>query len=262
MRLLALLLLAAASPPVVTSEKLGDGHFRLTLKAARISTPEAGQSLLLTEATRLCAGQPVYFGHYRWSGVDRADDDAASAAPVSLTLVQEMTCGIPPGAPPAPARPAAPPLAPAAAFQPSAGDLTEVVDRSRRFYELRNQGRYADAWAMLTPSMQEMAPLAHWREDAAATGRKVGKLRLTPVAVTWYDHPADAQVSGVFAAVDFTADATDAALVCGYLIWLRQEDGSWRLMREQLSFVDRASAKGATPSKIEALRGQLGCRKA
>jgi Protein of unknown function (DUF4019) len=254
MPILAALLLATTPPsPEMRSEKLGDGEYRIILVAPGLTLAE-GQMKALQEAARLCGGYPVSLGHYRWRSNERLGDAAAPPAPVSLTLEQEARCAV---APP-------PPVASAAATAggpANPAEITAVLDLTRRYFEARTSARYTEAWALLTQSMQEMSPLEEWRARAIEFNRQAGAgPSLTPVKVTWYDNPPNAPVAGTFVAVDFLGESKALEAICGYVVWLRQPDGSWRLTREEQGVITRDQARGSTPEQRAQLRTAMGCR--
>jgi len=80
------------------------------------------------------------------------------------------------------------------------------------------------------------------------------------VGVTFYDDPADAATLGRFAAVDYRASYDSRAFYCGYVIWLRQSDGGYRLIREDETLAPDAIARSLTAEQLAALTRQPGCR--
>lgn len=249
MPILTALLLAAAPPSIaISSEKIGEKRYRIVLTAPGL-TLEQGQLRAGTEASRLCGG-PVTLGRFGWRSDERLDSSDRTRTPVSLTLEQEADCGSPP---PVAARPTG--------WKPGAADLKTVMDLTARYFEARDSGRYGDAWNLLTPSMREMESLADYQaRQIDFKARAGGGLRREPVAVTWYDNPPNAPLGGIFAAVDFVGKADKLEIICGYLMWLRQPDGSWRLTREEEgSIEDRPGVKSSAEQLAQA-KTAMGCR--
>ncbi|HEU0133191.1 MAG TPA: DUF4019 domain-containing protein [Allosphingosinicella sp.] len=240
----ALLIAAAPSAPVVRSEKLEEGRFRITLTAPGL-TLEQGQAKAGEEAARLCGGDAL-LGRYRW----RSDEEVGSGTTIALTLEQEAECGkAPPGTVPKPI-----------GFKPTAADERRVLDLTARYFAARDSGRYRDAWNLLTASMQEMEPLADYQaRQIDFRARASSGLRRDPVAVTWYDNPPNAPAGGIFAAVDFVGRSSKLQLLCGYLIWLRQPDGSWRLTREEEGSLERGTAP-SSPEQLAKAKAAMHCR--
>jgi hypothetical protein len=244
-------LLLAAPAPEMRSERLSDGGYRIVLTAPGL-TLEQGQARAMAEAARLCGGPPVTLGHYRWRSNERLDHATGARTPVSLTLEQEARCD---AAPP----PVSAAQGPASSWRPGPADEASVLDFTARYFAARDSGRYAEAWALLTPTMQEMSPLAEWRRQAAEFARGAGAIRRrTPVKVTWYDSPAGVE-PGIYAAVDFVGEAEKLLMLCGYVVWRRQGDGSFRLVRDEQNVVGRDSAPRMTAEKLAQIRASLNC---
>ena len=242
----ALLLAAAPAAPVIRSEKLGDGRFRILLSAPGL-TFEQGQAKAAAEAKRLCGGDAM-LGRYRWRSDERAGR-ARSRTPVALTLEQEAECGAaPPRVAPGPT-----------GWKPSPADITEILDLTARYFAARDTGRYRDAWSLHTTSMQEMSSLADYEaRQADFASRAAGGLKRKPVKVTWYDNPPNAPLGGIFAAVDFVGESRNLQLICGYVVWLRQPDGSWRLTREEEGSLARGP--DSDPEALAQAKAALDCR--
>jgi hypothetical protein len=251
MPILAALLLAATSPePSIRSVKIGEGRYRILLSAPGL-TLEQGQMAAIQEAARLCGGIPVTLGHYRWQSDEQMATSVGERAVIALRLEQEATCS---AAPP-------PPIPRPTGWQPSDSDMKAVLDLTERYFAARDSGRYADAWSLFTPTMKDMSTLAQFQARIAGFNEMAGgALRRRPVAVTWYDNPPNAPVAGIFAAVDFVGEAKQLRFVCGYLIWLRQPDGGWRLTREEEGTMARADTSGSSPDQLARAKEAVGCR--
>ena len=251
MPILTALLIAATPPePAIRSEKIGEGRYRILLAAPGL-TLEQGQAAAMREAIRLCGGQPATLGHYRWSSEERDAGPAGQRTAVALALEQEAACGVEPPSPaPSPT-----------GWAPSAADMTTVLDLTARYFSARDSGRYGDGWRLLTRSMQEMSPLAEWQaRQRDFNDRAGGGLQRSPVAVTWYDNPPNAPVAGIYAAVDFVGESNKLQLVCGYVVWLRQPDGSWRLTREEEGSLERRPDGAVTAEQLAQAKSAMGCR--
>lgn len=250
MPILTALLLAAISPaPAISSEKIGEKRYRIVLTAPGLTLAQ-GQIRATQEAARLCGGYPVTLGHYRWRNEEKLDSSARSRTVLALTLEQEAECALAP--PPVVTRPTG--------WKPGATDMKTVLDLSSRYFAARDSGRYRDAWNLLTPSMQEISPLPRWQAaHKEFNDRAGGGLAREPVKVTWYDNPAGAPVAGIFAAVDFVGKADKFHIICGYLVWLRQPDGSWRLTREEEGSLGHAPGVTSTAEQIAQSKAAMGC---
>ena len=114
---------------------------------------------------------------------------------------------------------------------------------------------------MLTPGMRELSPVTRFTARIRAFNERAGARRSRRVIrLTWYNNPPQAPVPGIYAATDFTGEFANLHFVCGYVMWVMQRNGSWRLAREEEAFVGRADAPNATAEELALLRPQVGCR--
>lgn len=250
-----LLQLSAAPAPQISHERVGEGHYRLRMVAAGISQVEEGQRLLLPTALQLCGALHPNFGHFEW--VSDAEMARSSRQPSSsnLALIQELFCGTPP---PAPAEDAAPPDP---NWRQSEAQEQAVLARARAYFAAKDSGRFAEAYAMLTPGMQADSDFLTWSRATSEFNRRAGMARGRQLLrVTWYNNPPEAPVAGLYAAVDFNGDFAGLHFLCGYVVWRLQRDGSWRLVREEQNSAAHAAVPNASPAEIAQLRGQAGCR--
>lgn len=253
---IALLLQIAAAPtPQISSEALGGGHYRLRLAAPGISQVEEARRLLLPTAQRLCGALRPNFGHFEWVSEEQLTNSSDRSSADSLALIQELFCGSPP---PAPAETAAPPDP---NWRQSEAQEQAVLARTRAYFAARDSGRYAEAYAMLTPGMQADSDFLTWSRARSEFNRTAGTLqRRELIRVTWYNNPPQAPVAGLYAAVDFNGDFAGLHFLCGFVVWLLQRDGSWRLVSEEQNSAVRAAAPNATAAEIAQMRTQAGCR--
>lgn len=252
--MLALLQASAPAPPV-SHERLGEGRYRLRIELPGTADVGQAQRMLLPAARSLCGDLPPVFGHYSWQGSERLESAGAAREAVSLTLEQELACGA------AEARPAEVALAPDPGWQPTPATEQAVLDTTRSYFAAKDSGRYADAYAMLSAGNQATTPIAAWSAQARSFNAGAGAVRgRRLIRVTWYNNPPSAPVPGIYAAVDFDGDFANLHFLCGYVVWLLQPEGRWRLVREEQSLVSRSEAHDATAEEIARLRPQVGCR--
>src|SRR5437868_4500084 len=83
---------ADAPQSSVSSRRLSDSLYELTVTLQNTTDVLTAQRLLLPEAKKICGGQPFDFGHYSFNSTERIGDSDASESP-HLTLRQEVTCG-------------------------------------------------------------------------------------------------------------------------------------------------------------------------
>lgn len=66
--------------------------------------------------------------------------------------------------------------------------------------------------------------------------------------MTWYQNPPDAELPGIFVAVDYSTGFAKTGIRCGTLMWHRLDDGGFELLREQDKTIDKP-AQGKTKSQ-------------
>ncbi|MEA3013439.1 MAG: hypothetical protein QOD42_1984 [Sphingomonadales bacterium] len=162
-----------------------------------------------------------------------------------------------------PAAPDLPPIAERSGtdWRASDADRQAVVDSTLAYLQAKDGGRYDAAWAFLTPGNRQRFPLAAWSEEARAFNASAGAVAERRVTrLTWYDNPPAAGEPGIYAAVDFTSDFANLHFLCGFLIWRRQEDGGWRLAREEQNMVSRAEAPELTAEQRANARRAMHCQ--
>ena len=167
------------------------------------------------------------------------------------TLLAALT--LQPAAPPAP-----PPL------RPPATDAERAADRAVRaatgsFLSAKQEGRFDEAWAMLASERQARRPRDAWAEAARDFGSQAGTFRSRRLTgVSFHENPGGVQ--GYFAAVEYDADYSNLAFMCGIVIWKRQPDGGWLVFRESVSAALLADVPNPTPEAIAEGRRQAQCR--
>jgi hypothetical protein len=146
-------------------------------------------------------------------------------------------------------------------WQPSETDQQAVLSATYAYFAARDRGRYPEAWAMLSESMKRISPIAEWKRGAADFNAAAGAVRGRRVTeITWYNNPPNAPQPGVYVAADFSSEFDRLEFVCGYLMWLLQPDGSFRLAREEQNLLDKATASKLASIDRQPLRAQMGCK--
>lgn len=241
--------------PQISYQRLGENRFELRLVSSAISGEVEAQAALISTAMRLCGAQPPQFGRYRWEALERLESSAAARTLVSMAFIQDLRCGH------AEVESMDQPAVPDPNWQPSASDERAVLAAAEAYFAARDSGRYAEAHAMHTSAMRELSPLADYSAQVRQFNERAGERRGRRVTqLTWYNNPPQAPVPGIYAATDYTGDFANLYFVCGYIIWVLQPDGSWRLVREETALLARADAPNATGEDVARLRSQMRCR--
>jgi len=169
-----------------------------------------------------------------------------------------------PVAPPAAAvqpDPATTPLpAQAGEALPDAAVQRVVLADSYHYFAARDAGRYEEAYGYIAPSMRAYLTPELYRQQIEPFNRGAGAVRQRLVTrMTWYRDPPDAPSPGLYVAADFVSRFEDLFLHCGYLMWHQEADGTWKLAREEQTFVDTRTAEQMAPENRGTLPRQMGC---
>ena len=149
----------------------------------------------------------------------------------------------------APASPADPPREVNVTTESTPGwaPSVELEEQARaaaaRFFDARDHGRYAEAYAMLS-EFNRSDPPDTFAKRATAFNATAGALKDRRVTkLTWSKDPKSAPAPGVYAAVDFVGHFAGVDRYCGYLVLHQTVDGGpFRVMRSVEASVDNATA--------------------
>ena len=56
--------------------------------------------------------------------------------------------------------------------------------------------------------------------------------------MTWYDNPPDAELPGIVVALEYSTPSSGAGIQCGTLMWHRESDGDFTLVRDLDKAID------------------------
>lgn len=207
--------------------------------------------MLAGVAEQLCDGRVPVWGHYKFNTNESVGEQ--SKAQASTQFEQDLTCdsGIA----------IAKPGTPASSTPATEADRRDVEARTLDYLSKKDHGDFASADAMFSEDVISQVDRTKWREGRRAFNRESGLPKTRTVSgVTFYDDPADAPDLGRYAAVDYNARYGDRAFYCGYVVWLRQADGSYQLIREDESLAGDADVRRLTDAALASLMQQPGCR--
>lgn len=215
--LVGLAILAAAAQ--------GSNDFTLVMPVSP-ETPE-GQRLLADRARQICGPLYPVPGRYRFSGRERVSPDGRRSG--QFEVVQELTCADSP--------PVAAVEEPAPAdWRATARDEEDARAATMRYFAAVDAGDAIRVQAMWSPAQQAEMPLEvrsaqlrRFREEAGRPGaHRIARL-------TWYVNPPGAPRPGIYVAADYERAYSGLRFNCGYLIWFRQSEGRYVLIREETS---------------------------
>ena len=242
----------------VQSIPRGENVYELRIELASVASLDDAQEALWPHARQLCGDRVVQYGQYRYDAIaplagSRVDEDHAE----HMVLVQELECVGESGL----HEQEAPAFAPAPLLPPTPEDEAAVRDLSVSYLSAVDEDRFADAFEMMSPSFRPIMAKGNWRETRAAFNSKVDSQAVRQVIrLTWYDDPAGAPTPGRYVAADYRGDHAGGAFYCGYLVWLLQADGSYRLVRSEEGMLSGEEARRIPTGMRATVRAQLQCR--
>ncbi|MNT10539.1 hypothetical protein D3C72_1453760 [compost metagenome] len=227
--LFAVLAALQASPHIKT-EPDGPGAWRMTITAEDETDPLRLAERLRPRAAELCGAAGYHFGRYTFELEQTVAKGSTEVKNGALTVVQNVTCG-----------PAAPVIEPAAAPILGEADVaalnTRLTDLVNTYFTAHDQGRYAEAFAMVAETMTGGAKLEDWEARARIQREKIGPTNERQIGrLTWYSNPPGAP-PGHYGAVDYVASHA-LQDECGYLIWYRPtSDAELLLIRQETTLL-------------------------
>jgi hypothetical protein len=235
--------------------QLAPGRYEITMNLPTAVDERVAQQLLQPVATHLCGSEPATFGKYRFNSttpLPTTDTPAPPPAPANMLFVQEVQCGGPT---------AVRPGTPAPKTPPTPGDEALVRQQTLDYLMAKDNGDYDAALALVTEGTGEMLRNVEARAQRTGFIAKSG----TPterevIRLTWYDDPANAPTLGRYVAADYRARFASGAFYCGYVAWLLQPDGTYRIIREEEGQMLDEIARRIPPDQMAATRRQMGCR--
>jgi hypothetical protein len=154
---------------------------------------------------------------------------------------------------------AAMPAAAAPAADPAAE--RKVRAATEAYLAAKDAGDFAKARAMATEEAKPYLDSDNWSEPRAEFNRGAGQPKQRRVVrLTWYDNPQGAVRAGRYVAADYRGDYAHAGFYCGYVVWLEEPDGSYRVMREEETQIPAQMAAKFDPVRMAQTRKQVGCR--
>lgn len=241
--------MAAGSIEVRTSQ-LGVDQYELAMELPASVSPQQASSMLLPVAEQLCAGRPAQLGRYRFESQEPLAPGASPAA--TQTFTQKVACG---------ASSEVVHVARAPKTPPTARDEQTIRTDTLRYLEAKDRGDFDAAFAVLGSELAEMFANGKSRESRATFNAAAGRPNSREVVrVTWYDDPAGAPVPGRYVAADYRGDYPHDGFYCGYVVWLLQPDGSFRIVREEEAQMPDEIAKKFSAEELATARAQLQCR--
>jgi Protein of unknown function (DUF4019) len=147
-------------------------------------------------------------------------------------------------------------------WRPTAAQEEQVSSLTYAYFSARDGGKYRDAYTMFSPTQQQKVPFEPWTSRIEQFNAKAGQVKSRKIdKITWYKDPPNV-APGLYAAVDFSSEFANIAIHCGFVAWHMQEDGSFRVVREEENYIDKVTQQKLRGEDLDKLRAQFGagCR--
>jgi hypothetical protein len=123
---------------------------------------------------------------------------------------------------------------------PSDADKVRAEQTFREYVKALRESRFGDAYAMLTPSMQQTVSEDRWsqreKEFEQASG---GSPRYANIHATWYKDPQGAPLPGIYVAFDFDCRYANIDLCHEMLMLHQQSDTNFLVVRHERTLAER-----------------------
>lgn len=227
----------------ITHKKIAENAYELSVILTGTSNPADGQELLMPVAKQLCGGDEFRLGKYTFKsqrGIENSNKD-------ELVFNQEVHCG-------EQALTNKPEHKPDPNWQPSDQVKQEAVDILDIYIQAVNQGKYSDAYKMLTSGMQNLSTENEWTQYQEEF-KKIsgGEALYTNVRVTWYKDPDGASVPGTYAAFDIECKYKNINFCDEVIILHKEYSAPFRVMRHERNYIDKATEEEIKQKKQQEL---------
>jgi|ERR1700683_3336755 hypothetical protein len=236
----------------ISSRKLSNEVYELTVTLQNTTDVFAAQGLLIPEARKVCGGQVFQFGHYSFASTENISN--ATGAPESplphLTLKQEVACG-----------PSAATSNPHTSYDwaPAEADSQLVAARTHEYLAQKDKGELAQAYSQFSDGMKASARFDTWSKTIENFNAKAGLVKARKILkVSWVKDPSGVD-PGFYAAVDYAGRFQNYPYECGYVAWYRESSGRLTIVREEEGYIDRESEAKMTPEVLRNTLVKIGC---
>lgn len=235
----------------------GDGRYTLSTSLAGTDDPDRGALAITPEAVALCGDLFPHFGRYRFKARAPLDGQDGPDS-TSLEYAQEITCRDVPQQRP---ETISAPVPPAPESPPTEADSDVIRALTLTYLRAKDTADGDAAYALRSNEMASYRTPEAWAATRDAFNAQVGPGAQPNVArITWYDNPAGAPVPGRYAAADYGVAYPSHGFTCGYVMWLRQADGGYLIVREEEAQITPDDVAHLSAEQVASMRVQVRCR--
>ena len=242
----------ATADSEISVEKLSAGKYQIQITSTDVLDPSVAQELLVPTAQSLCNDSFAQFGHYRFASSVSLTDPAPQGD--ELVFIQEIECTVEN-------------LELEAARNPNVSSQehrsaieAEVKALSERYFAEVLAGNYEAAYSRLAESMKSFRKFDEWTAQMEKFRDEVGTVtELNIHTITVYDNPPNAPEPGLYVAADYQNRFARAPYHCGYLVWFRSRDNSFKIIREESGWITNQMLLQVPGEQIPGLLSQFRC---
>lgn len=126
------------------------------------------------------------------------------------------------------------------------------------YLSLKDAGNYKDAYALLAESLKAKIAFEDWRASGEGFNALAGSVKKREIIkITWYKDPPSGS-PGIYAAADFDSVFDNIGIHCGFVVWRKEADGSFRVVREEQNYIDRKTLQGLDDEGLKAVKAKFG----
>lgn len=135
-----------------------------------------------------------------------------------------------------------------AAFMPTEAEIDTAIQVFDGFENLLDQGKWREAYSMLTESNQKVTQWSEWESQQKSKRTEYGGDAARQLfRIIWYPNPPSADQSGLYIALDFASKTRSGGFRCGYIVLLKQTDGSLKVTRTDDTWIASNLVDGTLP---------------
>lgn len=147
-------------------------------------------------------------------------------------------------------------------WEPSEQDQLKIKLASYQYLQTKDNGEFETAFKAYSIENASAIDFKTWKYDQLIFNATAGAvLDRTYTRISWYESSPDNALPGVFATVDYSSIFSNIDIQCGMLMWHKNADGNFELIREQNNFLDKEAQSKLSDSEIEQTKTKFGCKK-
>ncbi len=214
----------------------------------------AAQGVVESAAKTLCKERQPLLGRYQSSATEFLGNETPEHKPAGFEFLQEVRCVA--------RAEAVAQVSPPVSYSKEEKDkaAATVLDRTERYFRLINDAKIDEAFQDLIPD-GELWDAVSWtrtKRDFQAAAGPLQRIAITKLTV--YENPKSAAKPGLYVAADYRNIWQNVPIQCGYLMWLRMENGEFRIIREETGQVTAEQWQAIPDAQRQNVAQQLRCR--